>query len=67
VNYQNYILYDDNISELEFEEKIPIQMLKYAYGYETIIKDKIPIEMSMQLAFSVAESSLNLPVMVFMV
>jgi hypothetical protein len=30
-------------------------MLKYAYGYETIIKDKIPIEMSMQLAFSVAE------------
>jgi hypothetical protein len=30
-------------------------MLKYAYGFETIIKDKIPIEMSMQLAFSVAE------------
>jgi len=54
-NYLNYILYD-NISELEFEEKIPIQMLKYAYGYETIIKDKIPIEMSMQIAFSVAES-----------
>jgi hypothetical protein len=38
------------LSELEFEEKIPIQMLKYAYGYETIIKDKIPIEMSMQFA-----------------
>lgn len=54
-DYQNYILYDD-INELSFEEKIPIQMLKYAYGYETIIKDKIPIEMSMQIAFSVAKS-----------
>lgn len=52
--YLNYILYDD-VSELAFEEKIPIQMLKYAYGFETVIKDKIPVEMSMQLAFSVAE------------
>jgi hypothetical protein len=31
-------------------------MLKYAYGYETIIKDKIPLEMSMQFAASVSES-----------
>jgi hypothetical protein len=47
------------LSELSFEEKIPIQMLKYAYGYETIIKDKIPIEMSMQIASVLQNPSLN--------
>ena len=51
---RNYILYED-VSDLGFEEKIPFQMLKYAYGFETVIKDKIPLEMSLQFAFSVTD------------
>jgi|JI6StandDraft_1071083.scaffolds.fasta_scaffold72107_2 hypothetical protein len=50
----NYTLYDD-VSEMEYEDRMPIQMLKYAFGYETVLKDKIPLEMSMQFAASISE------------